>query len=111
MFQLAEADTAILVSSKQQLQLDNQDLTESVKYLNLEVSKLRQNITEKDVNLTLLKRTSSTTEVRAILFFRLWQSVFIGGVAFCINRKLRRFYKHHFWHVGEKSSDTICSSL
>lgn len=61
--QLAEADTAILVSSKQQLQLDNHDLNETVKTLSYEISKLKQEITEKDVNIAVLKRNNSTSEV------------------------------------------------
>ena len=62
-FQLSQADTAILVSSKQQLQLDNLDLNELVKSLKQELDKQKQQLTEKDVKIASLKRNNSIVEV------------------------------------------------
>lgn len=61
--QLAEADTAILVSSKQQLQLDNLDLSESLKFLKQDLDKHKQSLVEKEVEISKLKRSNSVIEV------------------------------------------------
>ena len=61
--QLAEADTAILVTAKQQLQLDNHDLNALVKSLKMDVEKLQHQAVEKEASIAVLKRSNSISEV------------------------------------------------